>query len=99
MNIKQYLNRDNVAVGVATGLSVMLAYCLLLTVGLLIAGETVTDHIRWYGGMFVPLLLVLRHYAKKGTQLTVTRTLIVLMFVTFVAFIYYLFHAHILVLK
>ena len=99
MKIKEYLNRDTVGVGLVTGLAAMLAYVLLLTAGLLIAGESVADHIRWYGGMFVALLLVLRYYAKKGTHLAATRTLIVLLFVSFVAFIYYLFHAHILVLK
>ena len=99
MNIKEQLNRDTVAIGLATGLGSMLAFCLLLTAGLLIAGEPIMDHIRWYGGMFVPLLLVLRHYAKGSDHLTVTRTIIVLLFVSFIAFMYYLFHAHILVLK
>ena len=49
--------------------------------------------------MFIPLILVLHHYAKKRTQLRVTKTLIVVFFVTFLAFMFYLLKSNILVLQ
>lgn len=49
--------------------------------------------------MFIPLVLVLRHYVKDHNHLRVTRTLIALFFVTFLAFMVYLLKARILVLQ
>ena len=64
-----------------------------------VAGEPVTAHLRWYGGMFIPLILVLRHYAKGRDHLRVTKTLIVIFFVTFIAFISYMLKARIIVFQ
>ena len=56
-------------------------------------------HVRWFGGMFIPLILVLHHYAKGRNQLRVTKTLIVVFFVTFLAFMIYLLKTKALVLQ
>ena len=89
-SLKEFFAQDKVIVGSVAGLGSELGFVLALTAGLLIAGQPPMEHIRWYGGMFLCLLLVLQHYAKRREQLKVTKTLIVVLFVTFLLFIIYL---------
>ena len=97
--MKKFFSQDKVAVGLVAGLGSELGFVLVLTVGLLIAGEAVGDHLRWYGGMFIPLILVLRHYAKSQQYLHVVKTLIVVFFVTFLAFIFYMLRSRTIVFQ
>lgn len=97
--MKKFFEQNKVIVGIVAGIGSMLGFAIALTIGLMIAGEPVGAHIRWYGGMFIPLLLVLRHYAKRREQLTVTRTLIVLLFLTFLAFMFYLLQSRTITLQ
>ena len=96
--LKNFFSQDRPLVGIVAGLGSEVGFCLALALGLLIAGEPIGAHIRWFGGMFIPLILVLHHYARKREQLKVTKTLIVVLFVTFLAFMIYLLKARILVL-
>lgn len=99
--MKHFFSLDKPLVGLVAGLGSELLFCLLLAAGLIVSGHwpPTPEQIRWFGGMFIPILLILRAYAKTRTHLTVTKTLIVTFFVTFVAFMFYLLSAHILVLK
>ena len=85
--------------GIVAGLGSELGFVLVLAAGLLIAGEPVGNHLRWFGGMFIPLILVLRHYAKGREHLRVVKTLIVVFFVTFLAFIAYMLKVRIIVFQ
>ena len=97
--MKKFFAQDKPIVGIVAGLGSEVAFCIALTIGLLIAGEPVMAHVRWFGGMFIPLILVLHHYAKGRTQLRVTKTLIVILFVTFLAFMIFIFKTKALVLQ
>lgn len=97
--MKKFFQQDKIAVGLVAGLGSEIGFVVALTIGLLIAGEPVTAHLRWYGGMFIPLILMLRHYAKGRDHLRVTKTLIVIFFVTFIAFISYMLKARIIVFQ
>ena len=97
--MKRFFNQDRVMVALVAGLGSMLLFCLLLTVLLLVLGEAPANRSRWYGGMFIPLILVLRAYAKTRNHLTATRTLIITFFVSFVAFMAFLLTTHSLVLQ
>lgn len=97
--MKKFFAQDKTIVGIVAGLSSELGFCLALAIGLLVAGEPIMAHVRWFGGMFIPLILVLHHYAKRGKQLHVTKTLIVVLFVTFLAFMIYLLKTKALVLQ
>ncbi len=97
--MKKFFAQDKPIVGIVAGIGAELAFCLALAAGLLIAGESIGDHIRWFGGMFIPLILLLHHYSKRRQMLHVTKTLIVVLFVTFLAFMIYLLKARILVLQ
>lgn len=97
--MKKFFEQDKVIVGIVAGLGAEIGFCVALAVGLLIAGEPLMAHIRWFAGMFFLLILLLHHYAKKRTQLRVTKTLIVVFFVTFLAFMFYLLKTNTLVLQ
>ena len=97
--MKKFFAQDKPIVGIVAGLGAELGFCAALAIGLLIAGEPISTHIRWFGGMFIPVILLLHHYAKRREQLRVTKTLIAVLFVTFIAFMIYLFKARIMVLQ
>ena len=97
--MKKFFAQDKTIVGIVAGLGSELGFVIVLTAGLLIAGEPISDHLRWFGGMFIPLILVLRHYAKGKDHLRVVKTLIVVFFVTFIAFITYMLKARIIVFQ
>lgn len=81
-----FFRQNKIAVGIVAGLGSEALAALLLWVGLMVAHEPVSEHVRWFGIVFVPIILILRHYARKTDLLLVTKTLIVVMFVTFLAF-------------
>ncbi len=89
--ISSFFGQDSIAVGVVGGVGSMAAIVLLLWLGLVIAGEPVEAHIRWFAIGIVPPLLLLRFYVKKRSQPTVVKTLLTIIFVTFVAFMAFLF--------
>lgn len=97
--MKRFFNTDSVIVGLVAGLGSELLFCLLLAAVLQLTKLGIADHVRWFAGMYIPLILILRAYAKGRRHLTVTRTLIVVFFVTFLAFMFYLLQSHTLVLK
>lgn len=73
--------------GVVVTLGSEAIVALLLWMGLTIAGISPMEHIRWFGGCFVPPVLLLRYYAKKKEYPVVTKTIIITLFVTFIAFV------------
>lgn len=88
--LKEFFARDSVATGVVAGLGSEVGFCIVLAVVLTVAGEPVMAHLRWFGGMFIPLILVLHHYSKQKVQLKVVKTLIVVLFLTFLPFMIYM---------
>lgn len=99
MNLKNFFSKDKISTGIIAGLGSELGFIIVLSAGLIIAGEPIDAHLRWFGGMFIPLILVLRHYAKGREHLKVVKTLIVVFFVTFIAFITYMLKARIIVFQ
>ena len=99
--MKRFFTKDTIVTGLVAGLGAELLVCLLLAAGLMVAGQwpPTDSQIRWFGGMFIPLLLILRAYAKTKRYAIVTKTLVSVLFVTFVAFMFFLLNSHILVLK
>lgn len=88
-----FFHQDKVSVGLIVGLGTMVATALLLTAGLLIAKEPIGAHIRWYAGVFIPLIFLIRYYVNQQLSV-VTKTLFALIFVFFIAFIVFLFYTH-----
>ena len=95
----KFFKQDTVWVGLLAGLGSLLAGGLLVAVVFALTGITWEEHARWFGFAFLPLLLILRTYAKRKEQLTVTRTLITVLFVTFLAFMVFLIKNHLLIVK
>lgn len=90
---RQFFHQDKASVGLLVGLGSMAITALLLTVGLLVAKEPINAHIRWYGAIFIPLILLIRYYVKQRLSV-VTKTLFVVFFLFFIAFMILLFTTH-----
>lgn len=84
--MKHFFSQNRVLVGLVAGLGSELLTGLLLWLGLAIASQPVATHGRWFGAIFIPLLFILRHYVKRTECNVVVKTLIVILFVTFVGF-------------
>ncbi len=96
--MKQFFLQDKILTGIIVGIGTLIICSALLTLGLVLTGEPVAEHLRWYGGAFIVLLLILRWYVKQQKPI-VTKTLIVILFLSFLTFMYFLFHTHSLTLK
>ena len=88
MQEKVFFKQDSVLAGIILGVGSELLTALLLWAGLTVAGEPVSAHVSWFGACFVAPVLILRHYARKKEQPLVTKTLITVLFVTFVVFMF-----------
>lgn len=82
MNI---LKQNTITAGIVLGLGVEIVTALLLWVVLLILGMPAEEHIRWFGVAFIPLVLLLRYMIKKTDRMLVSKTLMGVLFFSFVA--------------
>lgn len=83
--------RDNVTTGLLLALGSEVVTGLLVWLGLIIANLSVESHIRWFGLCFVPPILLLRYFAKLKQHSIVTKTIIIVLFVSFILFMLLLF--------
>ena len=85
-----FFKREGILQGIilATGSEILAA--AVLYVGLLVAGIPVETCLRWFAVCFVPPLLLLRHIAKRKDRTLTMKTIIVVLFVSFVAFMFLL---------
>lgn len=85
MNI---LKQNTITAGIVLGLGVEIVTALLLWAVLLILGMPAEEHIRWFGVAFIPLVLLLRYMIKKTDRMLVSKTLMGVLFFSFVAFMF-----------
>jgi len=85
-----FFKREGILQGIilATGSEILAA--ALLYVGLLVAGIPAETRLRWFAVCFVAPLLLLRHIAKRKDKTMTMKTIIVILFVSFVAFMFLL---------
>lgn len=88
MFLSDFLKQDKPVTGIVVTIASEVIVAALLWVGLLIAGINPLEHLRWFGTCFIPSILFLRYYAKKKEQPTVTKTIIITFFVTFLVFMF-----------
>ena len=74
--------------GLLLGIGSEAATALAVWIVLLVAGLPLAENVRWFALCFVPPVLILRHYANKKKDTNVTKVLITVLFVTFVAFMF-----------
>ena len=96
--MKRFFQQDTIAVGLVAGLGSIALLALLLTAGLLLAGEAPIAHLTWYAGCFVAPLLIMRYYIKQQ-KAVVAKTLMTVLFLTFIPFVFILFRTHSITLK
>lgn len=86
----KYFHQDNIAVGIVATLGSGLVAAGLLWVGLVVAHEEAVAHLRWFAGAFIPMILVVRRYARLKEYPTTTKTAIITFFVSFIAYMFVL---------
>ena len=96
--MKRFFQQDTIAVGLVTGLGSIALLALLLTAGLLLAGEAPMAHLTWYAGCFVAPLLIMRYYIKQQ-KATCHQDTHRRLFLTFIPFMFVLFRTHSITLK
>ena len=92
--LKRFFNQDTVLTGIVAGVGSEVLSAALLWAGLAIAGEPAVAHLRWFGICFLPIVFILQRYAKGREHLNVMKTLLTVLFITFVAFMILLFSTH-----
>lgn len=92
--MEKFLHKDSWTTGIVVGLLsealtglLLWGICAALTVPL-------RDHLSWLGVVFIPVLLILRYYTKNVRHLNTTKSLITVLFVTFVLYMYLLISTH-----
>lgn len=84
--IKQFFGQDRCAVGAIAVVGIEALSALVEWVVLMLLGMEPLANINYWVLVFVPALLVLRHYMKQRTSLKTTKGAIVALFVTFLAY-------------
>ena len=92
--MKKLLNTNSYLTGILGVIISEVLCAALLLLGLIIAGTPIPDHLRWFAVVFVPPLLLLRYYAHEKDYPLTLKACIVALFVTFVAFMWYLLRYH-----
>lgn len=85
-----FFKRDGILQGIVLALGSEIVVAALLYVGLLVAGIPAETRLRWFAVCFVAPLLLLRHIAKRKDRILTMKTIIVILFVSFVAFMFLL---------
>ena len=96
--MRKFFHTDQVSTGLVAGLAAVAGTCLAVLAFLLLTHRPPQEHLRLFGLAFIPLVFILHHYAKRKQMLVVTRTLIVILFVLFLAYMFVLFHTRSLTL-
>ena len=86
MQVKDFFKEDRMAVGLVAGLGTETVALLILGVVCSLLHYPLVANLRWLGVCFVPLVLLLHYYAVRQRLLQVVRSLIVILFVTFIIF-------------
>ena len=90
--LKRFFIQDTPLVGLVAGLGSLIVTAMLIT-GILLVTGNVSTLLSIYAGSFVPPLLIMRYYVKLQLS-TVVKTIIVTLFITFIAFMFLLFKTH-----
>lgn len=86
-----FFKRDGYVQGLLIALFSEVLTAILVLLALHIWKQPVEDSLRWFALCFVPPLLLLRYFAKHKAYPLVTKSVIVVLFVTFVIFMYLMF--------
>ncbi|MBO4752865.1 MAG: hypothetical protein J5526_09030 [Bacteroidales bacterium] len=88
--MKKLFQQNKVYVGILAELLSVVVPALLLFVVLTVFGISPMSRIRWFAGVFILGILVVRAYAKKKDFPKATKASAVTFFVCFIAFMVYL---------
>lgn len=86
--MKKFFLDDKPIVGIVAGLGSLVLSASLVWLALALLGMPLMENIRWFALTFVPLAVIVRCYAKSQKHARVLKTLLSILFVSFVAFMF-----------
>ncbi len=89
--MKDFFQQDRIVTGLVAGLGSEIVSAVLIWLVLTLLSEPVEAKLRIFAAVFIVPVLVLRYYAKGHQHPVVTKTLIVVLFLTFISFMMLLF--------
>lgn len=87
--IRRFFLQDKISVGITAILFSELLCAIVIWVVLTLLGMAPFANYNYWVLVFVPALLVMRYYMKQRNYLTTTKSAIVTLFVTFLAYMAY----------
>ena len=81
--------KSSVIRGLLLGLGSEIVVAMLLWAGLAIAGIGPMEHFPWFGACLFPPLLMIRYFVKKDSDLVLVKTLITILFVTTITYLFF----------
>lgn len=88
--MKKLLDRNSTPFGVLLTLGSEVVTASILWLVLLLVGSPIVEQLRWFVIAYVPAILLLRYFAKDKNCPDTLKSMIVTLFVTFVAFMWFL---------
>ena len=88
--IKRFFHQDSILVGVISSLGSELIGVVIVWGVLTIMNLPLMENLKYFAAAFIPTVLVMRYYMKQKTYLLTTKTVIVTIFVTFIAFMFFM---------
>ena len=85
--MKKLINRNSYTAGVLLAVASELLCAVVILLLQVVLGRY---EVRWFAAAYVPPLLLLRYYAKEQSYPNTLKAVIVTIFVTFVAFMWFL---------
>jgi len=90
----KFFQQNKVLVGVIAELLSLLLTAALLWVGLTLFGIPPLSRLRWFAGVFIPGILVVRAYARRKDYPKATKASVVTFALCFIAYVAYLATTH-----
>lgn len=88
--IKRFFHQDSIAVGIIATLGSELIGIGIIIAVMAIAHLSIMEHLQWFAVAFIPTLFVMRHYMKLKEYLVTTKSIIITIFITFIAFMFFM---------
>lgn len=88
--MKKLFQQNNIYVGVLAETLSLVIPALILWLVLVALHISPMSRLRWFAGVFIPGVLVVRAYAKKKDYAKATKASAVTLFVCFIAYMVYL---------
>lgn len=93
--MKRFLNNNNIATGILGVIVAELLCVAIIFLILILLQLPVRENARWFVVALVPPVLLLRYYAKEQAYPNTLKAVIITLFVTAIAYFWFILKSHI----